>query len=58
MDTKYYQPWNESPDDWELWNSESPYRWIFNKLELALRCKHIAGPVPVLPELNLMGAGT
>jgi hypothetical protein len=52
MDTKYYQPWNESPDDWELWNSESPYRWIFNKLELALRCKHIAGPVPVLPPLD------
>ncbi len=33
-------------EDWEAWDVYPEHRWVFNKLELALRLGHAAGPVP------------
>jgi len=54
-------------EEWDIWDKFPEYRWTFNKLELALKLGHSAGPVPkpvpitneyvVRPIYNLSGMG-
>lgn len=37
----------EELEDWDAWNKYPQHRWIFNKLELALRLGYTAGPTPM-----------
>jgi len=37
---------NSQLEDWEAWTMYPEHRWVFNKLELALRLGYAAGPVP------------
>ena len=54
-------------EDWDLWTADPETRWVFNKLEVANRCGHLAAPMPcavpvtgkycVRPIYNLTGMG-
>ena len=52
MDSNYYLPWDKIDDNFDLWDKLPQYRWIHNKLELAISCGHNAGPIPVLPKVS------
>lgn len=64
---KSEEDWWHQPDDCDLWHDNIKHRWVFNKLEVAVRCGYTAGPVPVLPPVagyyclrpiyNLIGMG-
>jgi len=34
-------------EDWEAWDLYPEHRWVFNKLELAMRLGHVCGPTPM-----------
>jgi len=36
----------EELEDWEAWDRYPQHRWVFNKMELALRLGYCAGPTP------------
>jgi hypothetical protein len=36
----------EEIEDWEAWDKYPQHRWVFNKMELALRLGYCAGPTP------------
>lgn len=54
-------------EEWDVWDKFPEYRWVFNKLELALKLGYSAGPVPkpvpitgeyvIRPIYNLSGMG-
>lgn len=58
---------SEDLEDWDAWNKYPQHRWVFNKLELALKLGYTAGPTPmpvsktgdyiVRPIYNLSGMG-
>ena len=52
MDSNYYLPWDKTDDNFDLWDKLPQYRWIHNKLELAISCGHNAGPIPILPKVS------